>query len=998
MKIQSMIKFLSLLSLPLLQSCGGPATTDAKLSVSSSFVATAGSLGLGGYIVVGENQTTSKKFILSLAGSTQTKVQLEKGQWRFAAIGWDGITPFEGNAVCGAVPSVDLTTADTATVEIQVNSTACTSAALVSELNVKSIAPLACDIFYNYSQSTNTFSPLSGSFSDSFCNSLPNDYRSDFTQYRLQSLNINNGKETPGFISECKSLTTATSLNLPLGKIPVLMKFFKNGEDCNNNRAAQSYLFRDGIALGNPNFDHLINAAGTRLLLSSARTKRGKSPFMAEIPRVLCGSSGSFTDCLAEPTLNAHINVPFNNYDNRDVAILRGVSPLINTCDPATILAPSKFFSAETCSVKDREIRIKPVRNELLCQASPFFSGPFNIKDLYQREGKTYLLVYKGPPLYKSFVMVYSKAGKLLAEYDLGSVIYDELAVSNDGSKMVVINTNDAYFMTINSGAAPSGLILSGKGGNQVEIDPAGNAFYLANGSYVKSYNSTGAMIASSEPVTGQTVSLMHLDNGQLYVINENMEVRKAAVSAGSIGVYSATLDVLSWIPNSFTVSGGKGYYQYNSQLYYSLFNNSLPSYTMSLSTGAIATSVMDGKVYFAKDQGISVYVNGVNDSLISSGSGCNETISLTQGGTTKALNIESHQNQPLLPIWADGLRLLGKRYFIDTDKPFYYFESLADHDDGVRTGGKLDRVQEMLGPEALGGFLSQFNSCADVKAAAPFTKTHTFIDESKGEIMNFTLSVDPNSANEMMPNYICDDFNQNATCSPSATVAYDLILNFNHLGDDHREKMRIKLKCGSQKGTFESADVEYSPSDIRNELLVWNTASDTAARYEEYTLEQNLRKRGTVTRLRKTSATGVFARWVEVELNGAQKSGSVVQYEIAGSQVFTGRQHVSKNLTDFNNGDSTLLAPAYSYSFNDIVDNIDFFSGFFAEGPAITLTSSTDIYGTTGSGGYFSDQVANSTMSKSIPLSISDMNIDDSSHPLVLAPGDPGAIFELTP
>ncbi|WP_408097278.1 hypothetical protein ACJVC5_19800 [Peredibacter sp. HCB2-198] len=993
MNIQSMIKFLPLMLMaPLLYSCGGPATSNAQLSVSSSFIATAGSMAAGGYIVVGENASAAKKFVLSLSGTTESTIKLERGVWKFTAVGWDGSQPFEGNNLCGSVPSIDLNS-DTASVEIKVDAASCSNVALSSEINIRMLSTISCDIFYQYNQSTNSFTALSSSFSPSFCGtSMPNDYRSDFTRFRYQSLNIKDGIQSPGFVSECKDLTVPTSLNLPTKKVPFLVKFYKTADDCTNNRASQNYLFKDGIELGSPNFDHKLNSSATMLLLSSARTKRGTSPFMNEIPRVLCGSAGSLSDCIAEPTLNAHINVPFMN-DNREQTILKGLNALTaTTCDPNTILPGSKYFSAETCSIKDNQIMIKPVRNELLCQGSPFYHFPVNIKDLYQREGKTYVLIYKNSPVYKYYVMVYSKAGKLIAEYDLGSTPYTQISANTDGSKIVVINNTDAYFITV-SGNTPSGQVLSGKGGNQVEMDPVGNYFYVANGTRVYGYTSTGTQISSVEPLATLTVPLISFYNGYLYVISENMEVRKASANAGGIGTFSAAIDVLAWIPDSFVVSGGKAYYQKNTELYYSIFDGTLPSLTMTQSAGALATSIMDGKVYFAKDQGVFVYQHGVNDILVSTTNGCSETITVTHGGVSKNLIIESKQNMPLMPIWSDGLRLFGRRFFNDVDKPFYYFESLNDHDDGVRTGGRLERIQEMLGPEALGGFFSQYNTCADVKAAAPFTREHTFVDESKGEVMNFTLAVDANSANEMMPNYICDDADPNAVCS----VPYDLILNFSHSGSDRREKMRIKLKCGSQKGTFESADVEYSPSDIRNELLVWNTNSDTSARYEEYSLEQDTRKRGTVLRLHKTSASGVFARWVEVELSGSQKSGSVAQYEINAGSVFTGRQYVSRPLAEFNAGNSTPLNNV-SYSFNDIVSNTDFFGSFFAEGPAITSTSSSDIYGTTSSGGYFSDQNANNSMSKFIPLSINDMNIDDSSHPLVLAPGNVGAVFELTP
>ncbi|WPU64268.1 hypothetical protein [Peredibacter starrii] len=996
MKIQSMIKFLPLLTIPLLQSCGGPATSTAQLSVSSSFVATAGSLGLGGYIVVGENETTSKKFVISLSGSTQTKVQLEKGRWKFAAVGWDGNNPFEGNTVCGSVPTTDLS-ADTSTVEIQVTSAACTSAALLTELNVKSIAPLACDIFYNYNQATNTFSPLTTAFSDSFCNSLPNDYRSDFSLYRVQSLNINNlGQESAGFISECKSLTTATSLNLPSNKVPLLVKYYKNSSDCTNNRRAQTYLFKGGLTAGNPNFDHMINYSGTRLLLSSARTKKGRSPFMTEIPRINCGMSGTYSDCFTEPVVDGHINVPFHGSNYGDQIVLKGVDPSITSCTPA--IMNSKFYFTENCSVDEGRVRIQPQRNELLCQATPFYQSGFNIKDMYFRNNKLYIL-RRDTGVYKDFVAVYNLKGKKLAEYDLGSTDHSKFAVSADGSKMVGYSTSQLHTYTvIGNTVTPVSHGLSGV--TDIEIHPDGTYIYVAYGALLKSYTFAASFV-NQQNLTN-AISQLNIGGGYIY-----------AVESGNNAVHWTALTNNGMLGSDFVPSQGAMPSDVTamtvtdaSKIYYHDGNNvrvstSLPSFGASVdvsmwSTSPVGMVVFENKLYLANNNGLYVLDPATGNPLSSNTGNCAESLTFTLGTASKTLSVVAHQNQPLNPLYNEAYSLIGRTFFTDTNYNFYYFQSLAHNDEGVRTGGKLERIQEMLSPEALGGFLSEYATCNDVKAAAPFTRDLTYFDESVGKVMPFSISVTTGS--EYLSPYICDDIDsQGSSCTATSAFAYDLVLNFSHTGIDRREKMRIKLKCGAKKGSFESADVEFSPSEIRKELLLWNTNSDRYARFESYSLDQDTRKRAEVVKVEKSDYDLLHARSVQVELNGSNKSGSVSEFEITTNDLLQTRIYASDTLANFTAGNVTNF-PNLNYSLNDLKGNLSLSDlPAFAEAKAFTSRGNTSVNGSTSVGGYFSS-ISNTSMSKGFFQSISDLNIESSSHYMFLAPGNTGAVFELTP
>lgn len=996
MKIQSMIKFLPLLSLPLLQSCGGPATTDAKLSVSSSFVATAGSLGLGGYIVVGENEKTGKKFSLAMAGSTQSSIQLEKGPWKFSAVGWDGNTPFEGNSVCGSVASTDLKD-DKATVEISVTAAGCSSATLLSELSVKSIAPLACDIFYNYNQNTNTFSALSTAFSDSFCGSLPNDYRSDFSHYRIQALNINQlGQESAGFASECKLLTTVTPLSLPTNKVPLLVKFFKNSDDCTNSRGAQTYLFKEGLSFGSPNFDHMFNYNATRLLLSSARTKRGKSPFMAEIPRITCGANGSYADCFNEVIVDGHINVPFHGSSNGDQIVLKGVNPSITACTPA--IMNSKFYFTETCSVDEGRVRIQPQRNELLCQATPFYQSGFNIKDMYFRNNKLYIL-RRDTGVYKDFVAVYNLKGKKLAEYDLGATDHSKFAVSADGSKMVGYSTSQLHtYNILGNTITPASHGLSGI--TNIEIHPDGTYIYAAYGALLKSYTFAAGFV-NQQNLTN-SIAQLNIGGGYIYAVESgnNAIHLTALTSNGMLG--SDFVPVQGIMPSdvqSMTVTdASKVYYHDGTGVRASASSLSFgASVDVSMwSTSPVGMAVFENKLYLANNNGLYVLDPTTGNPISANTGNCAESITFTLGTASKTLSVVSHQNQPLNPLYNEAYSLIGRTFFNDTNFNFYYFQSLAHNDEGVRTGGKLDRIQEMLSPEALGGFLSEFATCNDVKAAAPFTRDYTYFDESVGKTMPFHLSVTPGS--EFMSPYICDDSDAGgAACTTAAAYAYDLILNFSHTGIDRREKMRIKLKCGAKKGSFESADVEFSPSEIRKELLLWNTNSDEFARFERYSLDQDTRKRAEVVKVQKADYDLLHARTVQVELNGSNKSGSVSEFEITTDDLLHSRIYASDTLTNFNNGSAATL-PGFNFSLNDLKGNLSFSDlPAIAEAKAYTPRTNTSVNGNTTVGGYFTP-ISNTSVSKGFFLSVTDLNIESSSNYMVVAPNVTGAVFELTP
>ena len=106
------------LALTLIISCGKKTqSTQSKISfLGASAMTGGGSIMGGGIIVVGHRIDESEKFTIALnnANDEQT-LDLQKGDWEFAAIGWEGGSgPFTGTNRCGYSGIINLNSAETA--------------------------------------------------------------------------------------------------------------------------------------------------------------------------------------------------------------------------------------------------------------------------------------------------------------------------------------------------------------------------------------------------------------------------------------------------------------------------------------------------------------------------------------------------------------------------------------------------------------------------------------------------------------------------------------------------------------------------------------------------------------------------------------------------------------------------------------------------------------------------------------------------------------------
>lgn len=928
MGLQIKFALMSLL-LILLAGCGGDQTT-AQLEISTSYIST-GTFG-GGFMVIGES-STGKKFSVAMFGTNQTKIKLEAGTWKFAAVGWEGAgtsKPFEGTPYCGGLSDFNLSEQN-ATINLDITSTNCASPLLQASIQLKpTMRVLGCDIFYSYNPDTDTFTPVPKEHSLSFCNKseMIADYVTKFEKFRVSALAITSPTDIkPAFTSDCKTLSTDT-MALPAGKFPFTISLYKNEADCLNQRAAQTYNFFYGLSEGNPVFDSTFSPGTQGLLLATSKTKRGRSPFMTEIPRINCGTYPALTDCMAEPAPASHIKVEFNKHKNHYVrqVLLKNINPLLTSC-PATLLSQSKFFENDSCEVDERTVRIEPYRNEFMCQSSTqttsFFPVGHAIKDIHQKGNHIYFLKYDGT---NTIVSVYTNKGRYVHDLNLGPLSGGyavKMAVSGDGKKMVLANTSKIFFYSLDGGGYTPGITYT-MTVEDIELNATGSFFYtLVSGSVEARSMAAPATAQTSITLTNPITDLKFL-NGFLYILENNPMnpdyIHKAPVTDGTLGTpllvfgNAANFEFFDVIGNKLVVFSTGTYHV--KDLVSGTETPGISHTGSGISVPAAGTIVKD-KILLASTSKIRMLdIQGTTNVALLTGT-CSEPLTVSFGGVTKALTIEAKENQPLDMLFRDGLDMLGRRFFADLDKPFYYFQSLAHNDDRT-TGGELRRVQEMLSPQAIGAFFSEFPTCADVVAATPFTKSQIFRDETTGETMGFTLKV--SKSTDAMDSYICSS--AVGSCPSSPNNLYDLNIEFEKNTGDY-ERMKIKLKCGKEIGSFESIEVE--PGRTSRERYLYYTETDNQARFEKYSFDIEDETRAEVLKVYKTDAETVKARKVQVSVNMSQyKHASVTELHRTSTYIFENKYDINASVANFHDSNSSVIFPYTGVTFDEARDNFE--------------------------------------------------------------------------
>jgi hypothetical protein len=994
------LPFLSAL-LFLLAGCGG-GTTTTSLEVTSSFLST--SPFSGGFMVVGQS-AGGQRFSLALDGANQGRVFLEPGSWSFTAVGWHGGAgdlPFEGTPYCGLATAE--VSGSSAAVKIEISAAECAGAEFVARTQFKDyFNVLGCDVFYTYNGAADTFSPVAPGHAPNFCSggAMVVDYVPKFTKFRLRALTATGATLSPGFVSTCKNLNDVTAdLRVPTARFPFAVELYKTDADCANQVAKQSYLFPTGFADGGPGFDSVYSPGNPSILLATSKTKRGRSPFMAEIPRINCGAAGSFADCLTEPTLAAHVKVPFAGGPLRRQTILKNISPAVRTCDPS-ILVGSERFSTDTCEVEDRSVRVEAYPNVFLCQRpGNFFPGTYSIRDLH-RKGDFIYVLRRDATGFKDFLTVYNQNGRFLNEYDLGNVDGKRVSATVAGDKVLVLTTSSEVRIYGRSGFTLTGpLTRSFAGAEEVEIHPAGNFYVISIGNVFTTYPTSGGTAIDSSSDLAHVVTDMKFVGDALYLLEDasgNNNFYKFTSSAGEIpGTLPAPLFSYTDTASRFDVEGTTIYGVDATRYFVRKSDGSIVAPSVSLS-GPVGIVVSKGKLVVAEPIAVGAYAPESTTNIAQVGT-CFETVALNFGGTAKSVAFESAANPGVGILFEEGFRFIGMRFFSDLDKPFYYHEDLS-HSDDRSGGGELRRIQQMLSPQALGAFFVDFPTCAALRSAAavaPVVRSPTFRDETTGEAMSFTVRAE--ATNEAIDGFNCAVAPSAGACG----VDYQLLLSFGHDSSERSERIRIKLKCGTQIGSFESYDVERdrTPNRVQRTLYVYQTEYDHTARYEKYALEAETNLRSETVKLYKTGPERLQLRRVETEVTGTDRLASVTEFELkndgANDKIFTSRFNLKDTTTNFDVSTATGILPGFeAMTFPTLRDNLDFNADTETRTAKACMFRSNGNPGATNLGTCDFTAFDNGDLSKgSLSLSAKDYPINNGGHPL----RTPGVVFEIVP
>ncbi len=308
------LNFFFILALLSLYSCGG-GQSSIKLEVTRSFQ-TGNTTFDGGLLVIAKNSVSGEEYYAPLATQSTVSLNLNYGTWDITAIGWDNNDQlFEGDLLCGSTTKVFSKEVDTA--PISVSSANCSSPKLLKILT--------CGALFDPADPTKLISGTN--LSDVFCSQ--SSYNPIFNEMKPGSIKISLPKKLPGenlgeaLVSAC--IVPSNDPGLPFNtskKFPDNAPFIVNVyQDSACTEIKGKYHFTKGTLSYDPSthdFDAVIknvtstgnisdsitNVYGRIIALASPESKRGRTPFVTEIPQFKC-SSGK---CATLPELPTGIN------------------------------------------------------------------------------------------------------------------------------------------------------------------------------------------------------------------------------------------------------------------------------------------------------------------------------------------------------------------------------------------------------------------------------------------------------------------------------------------------------------------------------------------------------------------------------------------------------------------------------------------------------------------------------------------------------------------
>jgi hypothetical protein len=939
MRFPSLSLSLLLLASLFLVGCGNgkKATT---LEVTHGFV-TANVDFNGGLMVYGES-STGKKVALSIINGKEKTVELDGDTWTFYAIGWVGSDKFSGIKYCGMVTQ-DLT--KSSAVGISVTTAACADTNFIATVGLNDTRVLACATFNKYDINTDSWSPLTATDTDLECSANPPlGFQPTLAAYKLVASDVINGIKTPIFESACYPTLGTNSLFIPTNKFPFEMKAYRTDAECNSaNGPFQSFNFINGLSVAAPlEFDHIAQTYGTpvktRIVIPTSISRRGNSPFINMVPRILCGSSASTkTDCLTDVTDAVHVSVPWSNSSQDRQVLAKNVPD--NACSTLP-LSTSKFFGLTECAVSDGVMRGRVHRNSFVCQGTGTMYG---VKDFYFVSGK--MLVLRSST--NDNIEVYTDSGKLLQTITLSGTSFNSVAgIVEASSGNILIYAYNGSNKQIYKFSINSSLVISDLGTNSYfsSLDPINDIEVLGDENIMFATSSgiigrrnwaTGVngFTDFTSPNVGVTIPKIIYKNSKLYFI-QNGIIYKYSYDVTS-GNYGALTNLpLSGLTN-ITLSNAQNYIYAHAGNFIKTYDTAMLTavsggeFDVTISGQSSLISNAD-KIYIANPTSFTslsqpaIAISNITNAT----NACSETNVYVAG---KNLNISAKLNDQF-SLFRDAINLVGKRSFTTTEYVSYLFDDI--NKDGENSGGgKLRRVQESLGIGVSSLLGSKFSTCADVVTTAtanPISLTRTITDPFEGK--NFVVNVQVTRSTTVIPDWICVDNNAAATACASV---YDLDVSYTVLkGGINAEKGLLKVKCNSKLGSFEAYEFD-SAAKWSRDFIAYNTGDHASSRFESYQLDKDsaTSTSGEITKLLKTGPQNFSSRTINAGFNNSKPYASARELERTASNFYSKGINISPSSWADLFANSGFLSDRANDSFSA------------ANAPSCSLATDTSIY-----------------------------------------------------
>lgn len=867
-----MLKFVSVLfTLFLFVSCVGEVPKLSPISlISTSFNPGNYSSFAGGIIIVGEDQS-GNKIHKSFPNGIVTPFPLTRGDWKFYAVGYDGVSyvensvtkiaQMEGTISCGT-SEVSVKLGKETTIDLNLTPGGC-SGALYRDLKIRTMKVEPCLYFgvHNFNSSVYTPSPA---FTLNECSRIPSEQWGVTTYYRFVAQNVINGEYSDGLKSRCAiAFGGDFAHQIPTSVVPIKIQTYRSQTLCERDDYKQNeFVFENGLQHENPSeFDSEYATSSDVLYIPEAHTKRFRSPFMNTIPRLLCKSGLNDADCL-QTTFSSTRSYTIE-WDKPLKDILLISDPKDNACD--TIGTNSRFFQISDCKIKNKLLYATLSRNKLTCQDSAT-AGTLTYKDIKFRDGKMYMLYVKAG---SSYVAVYNEGGQLLIEYNVGpaSTNWNALAVGKDDHFWVANAASSAVIRYKPNGPTsftPENALFGANGiaAESLEVSEDGNYLFVGkqgtNDIFV--YELVSGFMQNVDTITlGEDVRKIQFYDGKLYAHGSdspgvsNGTFYRMAFNAGELSILqspSAATSKTFHVDKGYFIIVGSG----NEAL---VFPNMV---SQGLMTGAYGTGVnaFSGNVNRLQIVNYQLYgfEHGTNTLRTMGWTPASWTSGtwVTGAGSTDACS------EPIITIFEDGvsktfLSLATSKTLPDNiqrNKELYrasaklvgirefnyslitLVKEMTEDQTRLNTGGYLSQAQRLLGPQGVGGMLYDFNDCTSIKTAllgGTIHRSYAVEDPYRG-YQSYDIRIQSNE--DIIHPFICDDSLVNSSCPNK----YELQIDVASTGLFETESYQMKLKCDSKVGQLRYNRVNGNRS--AKEQYFWNTNDQDQQRYDAYKLSQD--------------------------------------------------------------------------------------------------------------------------------------------------------------